>query len=243
MRPFWPREPTGWWVTHLVAEGKAVVGLDSVGEIPVTSGDIVIFPHGHPHTISNGAPRMLVDSTKAIEGFLAGDLSTFRTGGGGEETRFVCGYFGCERHAARLFLSGLPSVITINVRHDAAGRWLESSIRHLLCEAASVRPGRAVLLAKMAEALFIETLRRFMGEMPPGQSGWRPPPAIPRSARRSRGSTASRVTRGRWPNWPPRAARRAPSLPKGSRASSATRRAIPAPLAPAARREEAADVP
>ena len=63
---------------------------------------------------------MLVDSAKAIEGFLAGDLSTFRTGGG-EETRFVCGYFGCERHAARLFLSGLPSVVTMNVRHDAAG--------------------------------------------------------------------------------------------------------------------------
>jgi AraC-like DNA-binding protein len=156
---------------HLVAEGKAVVGLDSVGEIPVTSGDIVIFPHGHPHTISNGAPRMLVDSAKAIEGFLAGDVSTFRTGGG-EETRFVCDYFGCERHAARLFLSGLPSVVTMNVRHDGAGRWLESSIRHLLCEAASVRPGRAVLLAKMAEALFIETVRRFMDEMPSGQTGW-----------------------------------------------------------------------
>ena len=28
--------------------------------------------------------------------------------GGGEVTRFVCGYFGCERHADRLFLAGLP---------------------------------------------------------------------------------------------------------------------------------------
>jgi hypothetical protein len=47
----------------------------------------------------------------------------------------VCGYFGCERHAARLFLAGLPSLIKINLRTDAAGRWPENSIRHLLGEA------------------------------------------------------------------------------------------------------------
>jgi AraC-like DNA-binding protein len=101
-----------------------------------------------------------------------GDLSTFRIGGGGEETRFVCGYFGCERHAARLFLAGLPRMIRINVRGDGPGAWLESSIRHLLSESASHRPGRTALLSKMAEALFIETLRRYMERLPPEQTGW-----------------------------------------------------------------------
>jgi AraC-like DNA-binding protein len=93
-------------------------------------------------------------------------------GGGGETTGFVCGYFGCERHAARLFLAGLPTLIRIDIRGDAAGQWLESSIRHLLCEAASGRPGWMVLLSKMAEALFIEALRRYMEQLPPEQTGW-----------------------------------------------------------------------
>ena len=44
--------------------------------------------------------------------------------------------------------------------------------RHLLSEAASGRPGRTVLLSKMAEALFIETLRRYMERLPPEQIGW-----------------------------------------------------------------------
>jgi len=35
-----------------------------------------------------------------------------------------------------------------------------------------MRPGRTVLLSKMAEALFIETLRRYMEQMPPEQTGW-----------------------------------------------------------------------
>ena len=95
-----------------------------------------------------------------------------RLGGGGETTRFVCGYFGCERHADRLFLAGLPLMIKINLRGDPAGEWLENSVRHLVSEAGSARPGQSVLLSKMAEALFIETIRRYMEALPPEQTGW-----------------------------------------------------------------------
>ena len=95
-----------------------------------------------------------------------------RLGGGGEVTRFVCGYFGCERHADRLFLAGLPLMIKINLRGDPAGEWLESSVRHLVSQAGSARPGQSVLLSKMAEALFIETIRRYMEALPPEQTGW-----------------------------------------------------------------------
>jgi AraC-like DNA-binding protein len=157
---------------HLVAEGRAVVRLEGAADVPVAAGDIVIFPHGDPHTVTNGAPPALIDSGASIGSLMAGDLSTLRVGGGGEETRFVCGYFGCERHAARLFLAGLPTMIKINIRGDAAGEWLESSIRYLLCEATSGGPGRTILLSKMAEALFIETLRRYMQQLPPEQNGW-----------------------------------------------------------------------
>lgn len=157
---------------HLVAEGKALVRLEGLPDVPIAAGDIVIFPHGDPHTVSNGSPATLFDSGASLGSFLAAGLTTFQLGGGGEATRFVCGYFGCERHAARLFLAGLPSMVKINVRGDPAGEWLESSIRHLLCEATSGGPGRTVLLSKMAEVLFIETLRRYMQQLPPEQSGW-----------------------------------------------------------------------
>jgi AraC-like DNA-binding protein len=95
-----------------------------------------------------------------------------RLGGGGEATRFVCGYFGCERHADKLFLAGLPQLIKINLRGDPAGEWLESSVRHLVSNAASGRPGQKILLSKMAEALFIETLRRYMDDLSPEDIGW-----------------------------------------------------------------------
>ena len=158
---------------HLVAEGSAVFRLADGTQGRLEAGDVVINPQGVAHTVSNGTPVAFVDAAAALAQNLAGDLATMRVGGGGgETTRFICGYFGCERHADRLFLAGLPIVIKLNVRGDAAGAWLESSIRHLLSEAGSARPGRAVLLSKMAEALFIETLRRYMEALPPGETGW-----------------------------------------------------------------------
>lgn len=157
---------------HLVAEGKAVVRFGHADAVPVAAGDIVIIPHGDAHTVSNGAPATLIHSGQALKDFLAGDLASMRIGGSGEVTHFVCGYFGCERHAGRLFLSGLPTMIKVNIRGDAAGDWLEHSIRHLVSENESGRPGQSVLLSKMAEALFIEVLRRHMEQLPPEQTGW-----------------------------------------------------------------------
>lgn len=157
---------------HLVAEGRAVSQFEGDAEVSLAPGDVVIVPHGDPHTVRNGWPATLIDSRASICSNLVRDLTTFRIGGGGEETRFVCGYFGCDRHAARLFLAGLPRMIRINARGDDRGAWLESSIRHLLSESASHRPGHTVLLSKMAEALFIEALRRYMEQLPPEQTGW-----------------------------------------------------------------------
>jgi AraC-like DNA-binding protein len=157
---------------HLIIEGKAQIGLGRSPDVTVTAGDIVIVPHGNAHTVINGAPPRLIDSAGALDRLFAGTVRTMRVGGGGEATRFVCGYFGCERHAARLFLAGLPPLIKINIRGDAAGQWLESSIRHLRDEAESQRPGRSVLLSKMAEAVFIEALRRYVEHIAPEARGW-----------------------------------------------------------------------
>ena len=151
---------------HFVTEGQALVQFDAEQAVRLEAGDVVIIPHGDAHTVSNGHPAKLVDSAASLGKFLSGDLRTMRLGGGGDATGFICGYFGCERHADRLFLAGLPRVIRMNIRGDATGEWLERSIRYLVGEADNSRPGQAVLLAKMAEALFVQTLRRYMESLP-----------------------------------------------------------------------------
>jgi AraC-like DNA-binding protein len=157
-------------IYHLLTEGRATARMEGGENLHLSAGDIVVVPRGDGHQIFNGTPSRWLDS--ADPRGIPSDLSMVRYGGGGEATRFVCGYLGCERRADRLFLAGLPVLLKVNIRGDAAGEWLESTIRHLVCEMNSSRPGQTALLSKMAEALFIEALRRHMAELPPEQTGW-----------------------------------------------------------------------
>jgi AraC-like DNA-binding protein len=100
------------------------------------------------------------------------DLSPLRAGGGGATSRFVCGYMTCDPYLSRPILSGLPPVFKVNIRTDASGHWLENSILHLVDEAASGRVGSEAMLAKLSEALFVDTLRRYVAALPEQQTGW-----------------------------------------------------------------------
>ena len=157
---------------NLVTEGRAVARFSDGTEITLRPGDLTILPHGDAHTVSNGSPRTFIDSAAGLADILQGSSSMMRFGESGEITRFICGFFGCERSADRLFLAGLPQLIRINIRDNPASAWLETSIRHLVSEAESDRPGRSILLSRMAESLFIEALRCYMEQLPSDQTGW-----------------------------------------------------------------------
>jgi AraC-like DNA-binding protein len=102
----------------------------------------------------------------------ARDLSPLRAGGGGAVSKFVCGYMTCDPHLSRPILNGLPAVFKVNVRMDSSGHWLETSIMHLVEEAVSGRVGSEAMLAKLSEALFVDTLRRYVDSLPEQHSGW-----------------------------------------------------------------------
>ena len=95
-----------------------------------------------------------------------------QAGGGGDSARYVCGYMACDPFLSRPILNGLPSVFKVNIRTDRSGQWLENSILHLVEEAASGQVGRAAMLAKLSEALFVDTLRRYVASLPEEQVGW-----------------------------------------------------------------------
>ena len=88
---------------HLMTEGDAVARFGNGRDVPITAGDVLIVPHGDPHVVSNGRAPKIVDTDGTLDRFLAGDLSVLRIGGGGEATRFVCGFFGCERMPTAFF--------------------------------------------------------------------------------------------------------------------------------------------
>lgn len=112
-------------IYHFVIDGRALVRLAGQS-FELKSGDVVIFPHGDAHEISSVkgavAPFPNYGITSKIS---ARDLSPLHAGGGGEISRFVCGYMSCDPCLSRPILNGLPSAFKVNIRTDRSGQWLE----------------------------------------------------------------------------------------------------------------------
>jgi AraC-like DNA-binding protein len=160
-------------IFHLLTEGRGYAHVEGDGRsVPLDAGDIVIFPHGDPHILGNGPSVTPTDNARELERVLSLGLKVSRMGGGGELTKFICGYMACEPQLSGVFLGGLPPLIKINIRHDAAGHWLENSLRYSVDNADMSLPGGGAVLAKLSEVLFVETLRRYIALLPPEQTGW-----------------------------------------------------------------------
>ena len=159
-------------VYHFVVEGTARAGVEDGADIELSPGDIVVFPHGDPHHLSAGPGTNPVESSALLKRITTGDLSPMQAGGGGTITRFVCGYMTLDPLLCGPILESLPPMLKVNVRTDRAGHWLEQSILHLLEETTSDRAGSDAMLAKLSEALFVDTLRRYVTGLPDQTTGW-----------------------------------------------------------------------
>ncbi|HTR67797.1 MAG TPA: AraC family transcriptional regulator [Terriglobales bacterium] len=159
-------------IYHLLSEGRASIRMDDGTRIALNAGDIVMIPHGDPHIMENGPPTKPVDDSGQLAEVLNHGLKLWRCGGGGEVTRFICGYMACEPRLSQVFLSGLPPVFKVSIRNDPSGKWLENSIRFSVDEADPSRAGGEAVLAKLSEVLFVETLRAYITHLPPEQTGW-----------------------------------------------------------------------
>ncbi|HUI77377.1 MAG TPA: AraC family transcriptional regulator [Bryobacteraceae bacterium] len=158
---------------HFVIDGEALVQLVDGPSIELKPGDVVIFPHGHLHHMTSVRGATAPFPNYGISAKIkARDLSPLHAGGGGDTSRFVCGYMTCDPYLSRPILDGLPPVFKVNIRTDRSGHWLENSILHLVEEAASGRVGSEAMLAKLSEALFVDTLRRYVAGLPEQQMGW-----------------------------------------------------------------------
>ena len=120
---------------HLLTEGRGYARVEGDGRpVPINAGDIVIFPHGDSHIMGNGSPIKPVDNEQELQRILSQGLKVSRLGGGGEITKFICGYMACEPQLSRVFLGGLPPILKVNIRNDAsASGWkTPSAIRWVM---------------------------------------------------------------------------------------------------------------
>jgi AraC-like DNA-binding protein len=95
-----------------------------------------------------------------------------RYGGSGEGAVLACGWCAYESDVANPLLGALPRLFRASIGARAGGAWIAQSIRYALEQGAARQPGSHAMAAKVAESLFVETLRTYMDGLPTLQTGW-----------------------------------------------------------------------
>ena len=110
---------------HCLIEGQCLASLvGSPDALQLQAGDLIFFPHDDRHRMGSymGAPTM--DTGDLSRSVPPGELIQLCHGGGGNATRFVCGYLACNRQVSRGLLSALPEMFRVSLREDPGSAWL-----------------------------------------------------------------------------------------------------------------------
>ena len=66
----------------------------------------------------------------------------------------------------------MPPLLIEHTEREPVTSLLASTVRQLLAEVETLRPGSREMLGRMMEMLFVEMLRRYVGRLPQGTTGW-----------------------------------------------------------------------
>jgi AraC-like DNA-binding protein len=158
-------------ICHLVVEGRCWVQLPGGDAVALEAGDVVTLPHGDPHLVGSGRHHGRVAARDAVALKLP-ELARATYGGDGAATIVICGWFGYEHQVISPVMSALPPMFCTSIRQRPSGAWLEQSIRYAVDEATAGGAGSGVIADKLAEVLFVESLRGYIECLPDRQTGW-----------------------------------------------------------------------
>lgn len=176
---------------HILIEGQCRVECGKYAPLAMESGDVVVFPHGHSHTMRSEDSAQTTRLDHVLSQPSPDALPQVSFGGGGRRARFICGYLNCNQRFAPLF-EALPPILIVRrcggygtveavdgrTRRDVAGvpqessTWLATTLQFTVNEALAARPGNAAMLGRLTELMFVEIIREYMQQLSPNEHGW-----------------------------------------------------------------------
>ncbi len=156
---------------HVITGGTCWASLIGEAAVHLSSGDIVVFPHGDAHVVSSepgmrSAPNMEL-YRRPSDGQLPFSISMGSSTT--QPAQIVCGYLACDSRPFNPLLAALPRVIHVGRQDDGA---LGTFVRFALAESKERRPGGEAVLEHLSELMFVDVVRRYLETLPDDRSDW-----------------------------------------------------------------------
>lgn len=152
---------------HYAHRGDCLVHLPSTGEtLMLVQGDLVIIPHGAPHVlhcpITVPPDAMELDQVLERSGFNGDRVLVWGGDGGKRDIQLICGHFALAPGVRHMIYDRLPAMLHIPNYGEAAGAWLDATLRVIGAEAGGARLGGDLIALKMSEAIFAQAIRAYI---------------------------------------------------------------------------------
>lgn len=153
---------------HVVLDGHCWVRHTTQDWFAVPRGHAVVIPHGDRHDLCDRPGRITKPFSTMLGGRSLLDLrhACFETGPG-ESVSLLCGFLGCDQRAFEPLCRALPPVFEVDL-----GARRDTLVRYAVANALDDSPGAAGLRGRLAELLFLSTLRRYLRGLPADATGW-----------------------------------------------------------------------
>lgn len=156
---------------HLMISGNCWVELEGEAPVRLTTGDIVVLPHGDTHVLATTV-GMRKTPEMSMYKKVAEDLLPTRIAMGsedGEESHFVCGFLGCDSRPYNPLLTALPRMIHVaNQTQGPLGAYFSAA----LAESRGSRMGGQSMLGRISELMFVDVVRRYLEGLPEDRTTW-----------------------------------------------------------------------
>jgi AraC-like DNA-binding protein len=155
---------------HLVVQGACYVQLKKQKPVELAAGHVIMFPHGDVHVLAStpGLRPLQITTDAVVKLTRADSIASTHYGGGGAQTRLICGFFACGEMLSEQLVARLPKLIHCQINTDSAAALLPRSVRP---SNAAATLGFGAVLGKLSELLFVDAIRAHVESLPERQ-GW-----------------------------------------------------------------------
>ncbi len=150
-----------------IGRGCCRFAVDGAEPIHLETGDVVLLAAQAGFVIGSAVPCDPVDAVA-----LYADQGTEMVSvGGGDEVLFLGCHLDLDDTGRRLFLDNLPPVVHLSAGEAGTGQ-LQWLIRELVDEVIANRMGADMARMNLAQLMFLQIMRRFVGRVGDVPTGW-----------------------------------------------------------------------
>lgn len=161
---------------HFVHRGRCLVRVAGAGGlVALEQGDLLIVPKGASHRLFcdpvNEGHVLPLDRVIELSGFTGEGALVYGGDDDDRDTQLVCGHFAFDPLARHPLIDRLPPYIHLADYGQAAGKWMEASLRMIGTEAGGAQIGGDLIALKMSEIILAQALRVFLAGEGANQAG------------------------------------------------------------------------